>query len=156
MTRVAHLGRSHGLEGFLGLYVDPDDLVHFQSGAIVEVDGRSFTVRQVRRGPRGHQVAFVEAPDRESAENIRNREVFVSAPRPLGEDEYRPSQLIGLEVRPGGGAVVGVVNAPAQDRLVIDRAGVIFEVPFVEALVPVVDLEGGYLELVEIEGLDQQ
>jgi 16S rRNA processing protein RimM len=49
--------------------------------------------------------------------------------------------------------VVAVNHGPAQDRLVIERDGVRFEVPFVDPLVPVVDVEAGYIETNEIEGL---
>jgi len=112
-------------------------------------------VRAVRRADKGHQVAFAEATSREAADRIRNRDVLVSERRPLGEGEYWPDQLVGLDVRPGGGRVTGVVGGPAQARLTIKRGDVAFEVPFVEALVPVVDVEGGYLEVVEIDGLTE-
>jgi ribosomal 30S subunit maturation factor RimM len=56
-------------------------------------------------------------------------------------------------VTPGGGRVVDVVFGPAQDRLVVERDAIRFEVPFVEAFVPRVDLETGVVEIVEIEGL---
>jgi len=36
---------------------------------------------------------------------------------------------------------------------VIEQAGAVFEVPFVLELVPRVDQEAGYVEIVEIEGL---
>lgn len=114
---------------------------------------RTMTVRSIRPTDRGYHVAFVEVPGREAAEEIRNQDVFVSQRRELEEGEFWPADLIGLEVRPGGGKVVGLEPGPAQDRLVIERDGTRFEVPFVEALVPVVDLDGGYVEIVEIEGL---
>ncbi|HEX9848264.1 MAG TPA: hypothetical protein VGB33_07585 [Acidimicrobiia bacterium] len=49
--------------------------------------------------------------------------------------------------------VVDVEFGAAQDRLVIERGGVRFEVPFVADLVPVVDLDHGLVEIREIEGL---
>ena len=112
-------------------------------------------MRAVRRADKGHQVAFAEATSRDAVDRIRNRDVLVSERRPLGEGEFWPDQLVGLEVRPGGGRVTGVVCGPAQDRLAIERGDVVFEIPFVEALVPVVDVEGGYLEVVEIDGLSE-
>jgi len=151
--KVARLGRPHGLDGHLGLYVDPPDLIHFEPGSVVLVGDRELTVRSVRPSDRGHQVAFSEVPDRASAEEIRNSDVFVAGRRQLEEGEFWPSDLVGLEVRPGGGKVIGLEHGPGQDRLVIERGSVSFEVPFVVALVPVVDLEGGYLEIVELEGL---
>lgn len=150
------MGRPHGLDGFLGLYVDETELSHFQPGATVVVDGNPLRVRALRRADRGHQVAFEEATDRGAAEAIRNLDVFVSTRRSLGVDEFWPEDLVGLEVRPGGGSVAGVNFGPGQDRLVIEREGIRFEVPFVESLVPVVDVESGYVEVVEIEGLNPQ
>lgn len=152
-VRVARLGRPHGLDGFLGLYVDPPDLIHFEAGASVQIGEQPMTVRTIRKTDKGYQVAFVEVTDRTGAEAIRNHDVFVGEPRPLDQGEFWPSDLIGLEVRPGGGRVVGLEQGPAQDRLVIEREGITFEVPFVEALVPVVDLEQGFVEIVEIDGL---
>ncbi len=152
-VRVARLGRPHGLDGFLGLYVDEADLVHFEIGSKVDVADSTLTVRALRRADKGWQVAFEGINDRPSAESIRNHDVLVAAPRELDEGEFWPEDLIGLEVRPIGGVVTGVEHGPAQSRLVIDKDGSTFEVPFVEALVPVVDLEAGYLEIVVIEGI---
>lgn len=117
------------------------------------VDDRKLSVRALRRGAKGHEVAFTDVVDREAAESIRGSEVFVAERRSLAEGEYWPDDLIGLDVRPGGGQVVDVVHGPAQDRLVVERDGRRFEVPFVDELVPVVDVDGGYVEVVEIEGL---
>ena len=110
-------------------------------------------MRAIRRGKKGHQVAFVEVTSRDGAEAIRGSEVSVHERRDLSEREYWPEDLIGLEVRPRGGVVVGVSHGQAQDRLVIERAGGTFEVPFVDQLVPVVDVAAGYVSVVEIEGL---
>jgi 16S rRNA processing protein RimM len=151
--QVARLGRPHGLKGFLGLYVDDEDLVHFQPGSTVYVGDEPYRVRAIRKADRGHHVAFDEVPDRTSAESIRNLEVTVPARRERGEDQYWPEDLIGLEVRPDGGSVADVVFGPSQARLVVERGDSRFEVPFVGELVPVVDIEAGYVEVVEIEGL---
>lgn len=150
---MGRLGKPNGLDGFLGLYVDPDDLTHFEPGAVVYVSGAPYTVRAARQGKRGPQVAFEEITDRAGAEAIRGNDVFVIEPRQLGEGEFWPSDLIGLEVRPGGGQVVGVAHGASQDRLVIERDHLRFEVPFVDELVPVVDLVEGFVHVDEIEGL---
>ncbi|MCI0678803.1 MAG: ribosome maturation factor RimM [Actinobacteria bacterium] len=150
---MARLGQPHGLEGFLGLYVDPDDLSLFEVGAVVTVSGRPLTVRALRPGKHGPQVAFTEITDRAGAETIRHGSVMVDRARPLGPEDYWAADLVGLEVRPGGGWVTGVVTGAAQDRLVVERSGVTFDVPFVAALVTKVDLAGGYVVIEEIEGL---
>lgn len=147
------MGKPNGLNGFLGIYIDADDLVHFEPGALVYVDDDAYTVRAVRQGTKGPQVAFEEVRTRDVAEPLRGSDVFVTQPRRLGEREYWPSDLVGLEVRPHGGRIVSVAHGTAQDRLVVERDDNIFEVPFVDDLVPVVDLVGGFVELNEIEGL---
>ncbi|HET8740296.1 MAG TPA: ribosome maturation factor RimM [Acidimicrobiia bacterium] len=153
MFLIGRLGKPSGLEGFIGVYVDEADLVHLQPGSVVSIEGRSYTVRSLRQGAKGPQVAFEEIRDRSGAEELRGLDVHVAERRPLGADEFWPRDLIGLEVTPGGGRVVDVVFGPAQDRLVVERDAIRFEVPFVEAFVPRVDLETGVVEIVEIEGL---
>lgn len=153
MIRVARLGRPSGLKGFIGVYVDVADQVYFEVGNTVYIADDRYTVSAIRQGSRGHEVAFVEVPDRAAAEAIRNLDVFVTDRRPLNENEYWPGDLKGLDVRPAGGVVVDVQFGTAQDRLVVERDGNRFEVPFVGELVPVVDIENGYVEIVEIEGL---
>lgn len=133
--------------------METEDLPSFEPGSIVYVAGESFRVRALRRGKKGPQVAFEEVTDRDGAESIRGRDVYVAAPRELGDREYWPRDLVGLEVRPDGGRVVDVAHGVAQDRLVVERRGIQFEVPFVDELVPVVDLDGGFVEITEIEGL---
>jgi len=134
-------------------------VVHFDPGATVWIKDRPHIVRAVRRVDRGFQVAFDGIDDREAAEEIRGAEVMVEGRRELEEGEFWPADLVGLEARTAEGArlgeVVGVVAGLAQDRLVVDGEGSTFEVPFVNVLVPVVDLERGYLEIVMLPGLTE-
>ena len=75
----------------------------------------------------------------------------------MDDGEYWPSQLTGLEVRdPSGaqrGVIIEVVTGGAQDRLAIQVADGRVEVPFVDALVPTVDIEGGFVIVEAIAGL---
>jgi len=153
VIRVGRLGRPNGLSGFLGLYVEDEDLISFAPGSIVFVGDRPLTVRELRRGKKGHEVAFEGISDREGAEMLRANDVLVHERRELDDNEFWPEDLIGLSVRPGGGEVIAVAHGSAQDRLVIERDDDRFEVPFVQALVPIVDLEQGYVEIREIDGL---
>lgn len=152
-VRVGRLGRPNGLKGFLGIYVEEEDVGHVQPGAVVVVAGRPHTVRAIRRGNKGHEVAFADVIDRTGADRLRGEDVFVAERRPLADDEFWPSDLVGLSVKPDGGEVVEVRHGPGQDRLVIERGETRFEIPFVRDLVPVVDIENGFVEIVEIEGL---
>jgi len=157
--RIGRLGRPHGLGGFVGLYIEPADAVHVQTGATVWIKGRPHLVRALRRVDKGFQVAFEGIEDREAAEEVRGAEVLVEGRRALEEGEFWPEDLVGLEARTIDGerlgVVVGVVAGMAQDRLVVDSDGSTFEVPFVDDLVPVVDLDKRYVEIVAVPGLTE-
>jgi 16S rRNA processing protein RimM len=77
--------------------------------------------------------------------------------RDLDPDEFWPDELVGLSARSENGDLLGevvdVIEGPAQFRLVIQSPSGTFEVPFVAALVPQVDLEAGSLVLADIPGL---
>jgi 16S rRNA processing protein RimM len=154
---IGRLGRPHGLDGFIGIYVDEDDVVSLGNGAVVYVGDEPHTVREVRRADRGFQIAFEDVIDREGAEEIRGSVIAVVERRPLVEGEFWPEQLIGLVVIDEEGNELGVVESvnagPGQDRLFVRGPASVFEVPFVDPLVPVVDLEKGRIEIVAIPGL---
>jgi 16S rRNA processing protein RimM len=157
---VGRLGRPHGLDGFLGLYIEDEDAGLIQPGAQVFLEDRPHVVRAVRRVDRGHQVAFEGVDDRFAAEEIRGLDLLVEERRELTEDEYWPEDLIGLAVFVEGMGLAGTVKevliGPAQDRLLIEREdGSTFQVPFVDDLVPVVDITEGRLELVALPGLTE-
>lgn len=130
-------------------------MAQFTPGAVVGIAGADYSVRELRHGTRGHEVAFDGILDRTQAEGLRGEDVFVVRRRQLSSDEYWPSDLVGLMVTPGGGEVVDVVHGPSQDRLVVERGDSRFEVPFVAELVPVVDVDAGFVEIVELEGLSR-
>lgn len=141
------------------MHPDTDSPARFAPGAQVEVDGRALVVQSSASSERGLLVGFHGIVDRSAAESLRGREVTIpeSERRQLDEGEFWPDQLVGLEVRSqsGGriGMVVGFVEGPAQGRLSIDTGAGFAEIPFVEALVPVVDVESGFLVVAEVEGL---
>jgi 16S rRNA processing protein RimM len=146
------------LDGFLGLYMDEDDFAALTPGSTVFVGGIPQVVRAVRRVDRGFQIAFAGVGDRGAAEELRGEIVEVGTRRRLGEDEYWPEDLIGLAVHDEHGEPVGVIDGvvfgAAQERLVVETpSGVRFEIPFVTALVPVVDTAGGRVEIVALPGL---
>lgn len=154
---VGRLGRPHGLDGFLGLYVDEPDITHFEPGKSVCITGAGYTVRQVRRADRGYQVQFEDVNTREEAELIRGQDVTVPERRKLNSDEYWPEQLSGLRVLDIDGVDIGCVSrwipGSAQDRLLVEIDGAGYEIPFVSEFVPTVDLEAGFVEIRPIPGL---
>ena len=155
---IGRLGRPHGLDGYLGVYVDEEDTVSLQPGSTVYLEDRPHVVRAVRRVDRGFQVAFEGVGSREAADEIRGSVVSVDERRPLGEGEFWPEDLTGLSVFDETGGQVGVVErvviGPGQDRLLITTDdGASFEVPFVDELVPVVDIDARRVEINSIPGL---
>ena len=64
---------------------------------------------------------------------------------------------MGLAVRDAAGAEIGrvlsVFHNPGQDLLVLDVSGTERLVPFVSALVPIVDPGAGYLQVADVPGL---
>jgi 16S rRNA processing protein RimM len=154
---VGRLGRPHGLDGYLGLYVDEGDLIHFETGSTVFVGAEPFVVEKLRRVDRGHQVMFRGVGDRDSAELLRGREVFSLHRRQLVSGEFWIEDLVGMRVYDETGTDLGEVAAvepgSAQDRLVVTTPTGRFEIPFVDDLVPVVDPERRRIEIVVIPGL---
>jgi 16S rRNA processing protein RimM len=134
----------------------------FAPGQILREEGgtRLFTVRSVRDHSGRLLVRFAELADRAGAEAARGTLLIAAVEpneRPAEPGEFYDRQLIGLRVtRPDGtdvGTVESVLHLPAQDVLEIQTAAGARLVPFVEALVPDVDLEAGRLTVVDVVGL---
>ena len=106
-------------------------------------------------------VAFVGVPDRTAAEALRDTLLQVDAatlPTPEDPDEFLDVQLVGLRVELEDGTPVGVLrevlHLPHGDVLVVAREGRAEAlVPFVSAIVPVVDLPGGRVVVTPPPGL---
>ncbi len=103
---------------------------------------------------------LAEFSNRSQAERIMNAELYVEPAqlRPLEPEQYWVSDLIGLKAFTISGEFVGTVVS------VIDAGNHILElncgsaagtilVPFVEAIVPVVDIPAGRIEIDPIPGL---
>ncbi|MCB2094664.1 MAG: 16S rRNA processing protein RimM [Rhodobacteraceae bacterium] len=112
---------------------------------------RSFTVRITRTIPGGLAARLSGIASKEEADALRGTELFADRaklPR-LPDDEFYHADLIGLEVRDTGGALIGTVRAVhdhgAGDILEIFQpdARSILLLPFTRAIVPTVDLAAG-------------
>jgi 16S rRNA processing protein RimM len=160
---VGTLGRAHGVDGWMVLNPESDEPGRFQPGSVLMTRlGDELTVRAARPGPKGSLILFHEVVDRSQAEQLQGSELYVSRSerRPLGEDEFWPEALIGLEARAIDGAILGVVTdvelGDTQDRIVVTNRGRSTHVPLVRALVTEVEVEKGYLVLDPIPGLFPQ
>ncbi|GEL17765.1 ribosome maturation factor RimM [Pseudonocardia asaccharolytica] len=106
-------------------------------------------------------VRFAEVPDRTAAEGLRGTQLLIDSAElpPTGDpDEFHVHQLEGLRAELVDGAVVGivreVVHGPGGELLVLARPELPDAlVPFVRAIVPTVDLDGGRIVLTPPEGL---
>ncbi|MGH8958069.1 MAG: ribosome maturation factor RimM [Acidimicrobiia bacterium] len=157
---VGTVVKAHGLGGEVVVIPETDDQSRFARGRFVYTrDGRALTVRDNKPGARGWLVAFDEIGDRNLAEELVGLELLIDSRhrRSLGTNEFWPDQLIGLEVRDLSGRSIGRVSnvddSLDQARLLISTPGREVEVPFVDELVPEVELEQGYLVLAPIPGL---
>ncbi|OUC91087.1 ribosome maturation factor RimM [Streptosporangium minutum] len=152
---IGRIGRPHGLRGDVSVEVRTDDPERrFAPGTAVATDPASAgpLVIESRRWHSGVLlVRFEGVNDRNRAEELRGTTLVIdSADIPPSDDpdEFYDHQLIGLAVVTPGGERVGEVSDVlhhGQDLLVVRRGGAEVYVPFVKALVPVVDLDEGLL-----------
>jgi 16S rRNA processing protein RimM len=160
--------RPHGLHGELVVDVRTDSPEErFAAGAVLAraaADGTAvgvLTVESARPHSGRLLVRFAEAPDRAAAEALRGSRLLVDPADlpPTGDpDEFHVHQLEGLAAELVDGTVVGsvreIVHGPGGELLVLARAGQPDAlVPFVRAIVPTVDLDGGRVVLDPPEGL---
>ena len=160
--------RAHGLRGELVVGVRTDSPEErFAPGAVLArrlpdgADAGLLTVETARPHSGRLLVRFVEAADRDAAEALRGSRLLVDAATlpPTGDpDEFHVHQLEGLAVELADGTAVGTVreiaHGPGGELLVVARPDLPDAlVPFVRAIVPTVDLDGGRVVLTPPEGL---
>jgi len=160
---VGRVGRAHGIRGELAVDIRTDEPERrFAPGSSVVCGGRTLTVTHAR--PHGGKlvVRFAEITDRTAAETLHGQVVEAEVDEhdlPDEDEAYYDRQIVGLQVRAGAsdGPVVGTVrrvdHLPSQDLLVVATGTTEVLVPFVEALVPEVDLAAGHLVVVDRPGL---
>ena len=155
---VARIGRAHGMRGEVAVDLRsdmPDE--RFAPGAVLRTVPPSagpLTVER-SRGQNGRWfIQFEGVLDRTAAETLRGVELVVDSDDAdaVEEDAWYPHQLAGLRVEHVDGRMVGTVldieHLPAHDMLVIrEPSGTRTLVPFVRAIVPVVDVVAGRIVL---------
>ncbi|MGC5168476.1 ribosome maturation factor RimM [Luteimicrobium sp. DT211] len=154
---VARIGRAHGLRGEVRLDLrtdDPETRLHVGARlTTVPASAGPLTLDGVRNQHDAWYVRFAEASDRTAAEGLRGVELVVDAEDSDEEDAWYPHELAGLRVELADGTVVGEVegldtSSPAHDLLLVrETGGERTLVPFVRAIVPVVDVPGGRVVL---------
>jgi 16S rRNA processing protein RimM len=167
---VGRIGKPHGIRGYVTIDVRTDEPERrFAPGNVLRAQppkGSAYAATSLTvEGTRWHQqvlhVAFEEIGDRNEAEAARGTLLYATVPAdetPEDPDEFYDHQLVGLTAFDEDGielgTVSGLVHGGAQDLLTIrtpDRREAL--VPFVKALVPVVDLEGRRVVVADRPGL---
>ena len=164
---VGRIGKAHGIRGEVS--VDPrtdEPERRFVHGAVLAAarpngsDPRELTIRSTRWHQDRLLVVFEEIPDRNAAEASRGLVLSVlidPADSPDDPDEFYDHQLVGLAAYTTDGDEVGevteVIHTAGQDLLAIKTPTGEVLVPFVCALVPVVDVAAGRLEIADRPGL---
>ncbi len=160
---VARIGKAHGLRGEVTVQVltgAPDE--RFVPGATFATDPASagpLVLRSARDNNGILLLGFEHTDDRTGAESLRGIKLLADVLGDDGEEEtWFERDLVGLRaVTVGGvevGEVLGLESRPAQDLLVVRLTdGREALVPFVTAIVPEVDIEGGRVVLDPPPGL---
>ena len=169
--RVGRLSKPHGLKGGikLELFTDNPEL-RFVPGAIFHLQvpedspwfGRTIEMRELRWFNASPVGFFDEITDRTAAEGIVKAILWIDDDAVAqGEEEnaWYDHQLVGLAVVRDDvkvGTVAEVQHFPAQDLLVVSTDHGTVLVPFVEAIVPSVDMEAGVVHVTPPTGLFEE
>jgi 16S rRNA processing protein RimM len=166
---IGRIGKPHGIRGEVTVEVRTDEPDRrFTPGATVRVERPNgapapwpeLTVEATRWHQSALLVRFEELPDRTTADTARGVLLHASVPAdesPDDPDEFYDHQLVGLAAHDPDGRALGEVTAVlhgAQDLLQVRTPdGRDALVPFVAALVPVVDVAGGRVVIADRPGL---
>jgi 16S rRNA processing protein RimM len=162
---VARIGRAHGIRGQVSVEVRTDEPeLRLAPGAVLATDPPSAGPLTITSG-KVHSgrllLTFEGVPDRTAAEALRNVLLIAEVdPDELPDDpeEFYDHQLVGLDAVLADGTVVGevheIAHLPSQDLLIVRRPdGREVMVPFVEEIVPEIDLDGQRLVITPPPGL---
>jgi 16S rRNA processing protein RimM len=161
---VGRIGRAHGIGGEVSVDVRTDSPeLRFAVGASVDTDPPErgpLTVTRARWHSGRLLVAFEQVGDRTAAEALRGTLLVAdsSTSPETDTDEYWDHQLAGLRAVTLSGETLGeveeVLHPPGGALLAVRRPdGGELLVPFVKALVPTVDVDGGRVVVDPPEGL---
>nr|WP_300337860.1 ribosome maturation factor RimM [Actinomyces sp.] len=162
LLTVAIIGPAHALKGEVRLEIRTDDPQgRLAPGTTLPTDPQDagpLTVSRLRFDGQRWFAAFDQAPDRTAAQALRGVRLLVDTDEEAqqeDEEAWYAYELVGLRALKAGegeergerlvlGEVVDLEPGVAQDRLVVRTPqGERVAVPFVEELVPEIDLEGG-------------
>lgn len=161
--QVARIGKPHGIRGEVTVQVltdAPGD--RFVPGTEFVVEPASvgpLTVHSARWNKDILLLAFEEIETRNEAETLRGAKLFIETEELEDNDDegWYEHELVGLEARVGSqvvGKVSGLNTMPVQDLLVVKTPdGKEILIPFVEQIVPEVNVAEGYVLVTPPAGL---
>lgn len=161
---VGAIAGSFGVKGEVRLKsfcADPESIADY--GPLFTEDGKtSYRVTLTRPVAGGLGARLSGVATKEQADALKGVSLYVSREKlpSLGDDEFYHADLIGLEVRDPGGALIGKVlavhNHGAADLLEVSGDGLKAPllIPFTHAIVPTVDLASRRIIADLPEGLD--
>jgi len=145
---VGRIGRAHGIGGEATIEVRSDEpQLRFAIGARVQTDTRGdLTITSHRLHNGTLLLGFAGVTDRNGVEALRDTLLYadVDITEQSAPNEYHVMQLIGCQAFLESGELFGeltdVLNLPGQDVLSIATASGEVLIPFVQQLVPHVDV----------------
>ncbi|MDN5786034.1 ribosome maturation factor RimM [Pseudorhodobacter sp.] len=159
---VGAISGAYGVKGEVRLKsfcAEPTAIADY--GPLFSEDGlRSFKITLTRPVSGGLGARLSGVATKEEADALRGQSLYVGRDKlpSLPDDEFYHTDLIGLEARDTGGAVLGKViavhNHGAGDLLEIGTAAGSILLAFSLATVPTVDLAAGRIVVDLPEGLD--
>jgi 16S rRNA processing protein RimM len=169
--RVGRLVKAHGLKGAfkLELYTDSPKL-RFVEGAILKLQvpetspwfGKTVTVNELRWYNNAPVLFLKECDDRNTADTLVKAILLVDVSNDEitnEEDAWFDHQLVGLKVIRDSveiGKIARVDHLPSQDLLAVETANGEVLVPFVKAIVPVVDIKNQSVTVTPPAGLFEE
>ncbi len=162
--KIGKIVNTRGIKGELKIQSMTDfqsDRYHKGNSVFIHHDDKylEFKVKSCRNIKNQDILVFEDYEDINMVEKFKGCDIFVSDmdETTLYEDEYHISEIIGLDVYQKNnlvGEIHDVRAYPQGDYLeIIDESGKKSLVPFRDEFVTEVNLEEGYVEIIEMEGL---
>ncbi|MCJ9430721.1 ribosome maturation factor RimM [Kordiimonas marina] len=167
---VGAFAGAHGVRGDVRLksFTEDPDAIFAYAALHQGAGGPVVRLKKLRADKEGFIVRIGGVADREAAMALKGKQLFVerASLAEEDEDEYYLADLIGLEARDAAGGKIGTVvsveNFGSEDllELVLDAPvaglGRYAFVPFRKALVPTVDIAGGFVTIAFSDWLETQ
>jgi len=156
---LGQIGAAHGIRGEVRIATHTQHPLSIADYGPLETDrpGLTITIEQLRLAKNVVIARLRGVSDRNAAEKLNGTNLYIDRarlPEIEDEDDFYHADLIGLEARLETGQVIGTVaavpNYGAGDLIEVRarEGGDSFLYPFTRAVVPRIDLAGGYLTIV--------